>query len=158
MSLFYSMQECRFDEQINVIRSQREQQEDIRRTVCRRQALRDRLPRKAHGEWRPAKNRRDPVEMILASEKGRLPELLPLRHGRMVRSAFTFYRGAATHDGRRPLFHTIYRYPGPVLRRCSSLQFWWVCNARTEGHPLLRYFLETATMTKRATALSVFLR
>ena len=33
--------------------------------------------------------------MVLAAEKGRVPDLLPLRHGRMVRSAFTFYRGAA---------------------------------------------------------------
>jgi uncharacterized protein (DUF2252 family) len=33
--------------------------------------------------------------MVLASEKGRMPDLLPLRHGRMVRSAFTFYRGSA---------------------------------------------------------------
>jgi uncharacterized protein (DUF2252 family) len=33
--------------------------------------------------------------MVLASEKGRIPDLLPLRHGRMVRSAFTFYRGSA---------------------------------------------------------------
>jgi len=33
--------------------------------------------------------------MVLAAEKGRLPELLPLRHGRMARSAFTFYRGSA---------------------------------------------------------------
>jgi uncharacterized protein (DUF2252 family) len=33
--------------------------------------------------------------MVLASEKGRMPELLPLRHGRMVQSAFTFYRGSA---------------------------------------------------------------
>ncbi len=33
--------------------------------------------------------------MVLEAEEGRLPELLPLRHGRMVRSAFTFYRGSA---------------------------------------------------------------
>jgi len=33
--------------------------------------------------------------MVLDAEKGRMPDLLPLRHGRMVRSAFTFYRGAA---------------------------------------------------------------
>jgi hypothetical protein len=33
--------------------------------------------------------------MVLASEQGRIPKLLPLRHGRMVRSAFTFYRGSA---------------------------------------------------------------
>jgi uncharacterized protein (DUF2252 family) len=33
--------------------------------------------------------------MVLAAENGRIPDLLPLRHGRMVQSAFTFYRGAA---------------------------------------------------------------
>jgi hypothetical protein len=58
-------------------------------------ALRDKCPRQSHTGWKPAKGRRDPVEMVLASEHGRLPKLLPLRHGRMVRSAFTFYRGSA---------------------------------------------------------------
>ena len=58
-------------------------------------ALRTKYPRQSHSEWKPPKNRRDPVEMVLASEKGRIPKLLPLRHGRMVRSAFTFYRGSA---------------------------------------------------------------
>jgi uncharacterized protein (DUF2252 family) len=58
-------------------------------------ALRDKCPREAHAEYKPSKNRRDAVEMVLASEKGRMPELLPLRHGRMVQSAFTFYRGSA---------------------------------------------------------------
>ena len=58
-------------------------------------ALRHACPRRSHGAWNPPSGRRDPVEMVLASENGRLPNLLPLRHGRMVRSAFTFYRGAA---------------------------------------------------------------
>ncbi len=58
-------------------------------------ALRSKCPRKAHAEWKAPSNRRDAVEMVLASEKGRIPELLPLRHGRMVQSAFTFYRGSA---------------------------------------------------------------
>lgn len=58
-------------------------------------ALRDKCPREAHAEWKAPKNRRDPVEMLLASEKGRIPELLPLRHRRMVQSAFTYYRGSA---------------------------------------------------------------
>lgn len=57
--------------------------------------LRDRCPRKAHSEWKVPRNRRDAVEMVLASEKGRIPELLPLRHGRMAQSPFTFYRGSA---------------------------------------------------------------
>src|SRR5512139_624397 len=58
-------------------------------------ALRKACPRESHAVWKAPSNRRDPVEMVLAAEKGRLPELLPLRHGRMVRSAFTFYRGSA---------------------------------------------------------------
>src|SRR5215467_11381516 len=58
-------------------------------------ALREKCPRTSHAKWKPAPNRPDPVDLVLQSEKGRMPELLPLRHGRMVRSAFTFYRGAA---------------------------------------------------------------
>jgi uncharacterized protein (DUF2252 family) len=58
-------------------------------------ALREICPRNAHANWKASSGRRDPVELVLESEKGRLPELLPLRHGRMVRSAFTFYRGSA---------------------------------------------------------------
>ena len=57
--------------------------------------LRKACPRESHAAWKAPRDRRDAVELVLASEKGRLPELLPLRHGRMVRSAFTFYRGAA---------------------------------------------------------------
>lgn len=58
-------------------------------------ALREVCPREAHGVWKAPSGRRDAVDLVLAAEKGRLPDLLPLRHGRMVRSAFTFYRGAA---------------------------------------------------------------
>ena len=58
-------------------------------------SLRATCPRSAHGDWKAASDRRDAVEIVLAAGKGRLPELLPLRHGRMVRSAFTFYRGSA---------------------------------------------------------------
>jgi uncharacterized protein (DUF2252 family) len=57
--------------------------------------LRATCPRDAHATWKAPANRRDAVELILAAEEGRVPDLLPLRHGRMVRSAFTFYRGAA---------------------------------------------------------------
>src|SRR3954468_15156439 len=58
-------------------------------------ALRDKCPRRSHGGWKPPPGRGDAVEMVLDAEKGRMANLLPLRHGRMVRSAFTFYRGAA---------------------------------------------------------------
>ena len=58
-------------------------------------ALRDAVPRAEHSGWKPPKERRDPVEIVLAANEGRLPELLPIRHGRMSQSPFTFYRGSA---------------------------------------------------------------
>jgi uncharacterized protein (DUF2252 family) len=58
-------------------------------------ALRNRLAREQHGEWTPPKDRRDPVKMVIESSKGRIPELLPIRYGRMMVSPFTFYRGTA---------------------------------------------------------------
>lgn len=58
-------------------------------------ALRKQCPRKSHAEWKAQPDRKDPVDLVLEAEIGRIPELLPMRHGRMVRSAFTFYRGAA---------------------------------------------------------------
>ena len=58
-------------------------------------AMREVCPRDAHAVWKPPAGRPDPVQLVLEAEKGRLPDLLPLRHGRMVRSPFTFYRGAA---------------------------------------------------------------
>ena len=58
-------------------------------------ALRERCPRDTHSKWKAPKDRRDAVATVLAAEEGRMPDLLPLRHGRMVRSPFTFYRGSA---------------------------------------------------------------
>jgi uncharacterized protein (DUF2252 family) len=58
-------------------------------------ALRDKCPRDSHAAWKAPKDRRGAVDTILAAEKGRFPDLLPLRHGRMARSPFTFYRGSA---------------------------------------------------------------
>src|ERR1700755_766653 len=58
-------------------------------------ALRDKCPRKSHSVWKAPHDRRDPVGLVLEADEGRMGELLPLRHGRMVHSAFTFYRGNA---------------------------------------------------------------
>ena len=57
--------------------------------------LRDACPREAHAVWKAPAGRPDPVSLVLEADKGRLPELLPLRHGRMALSPFTFYRGSA---------------------------------------------------------------
>ena len=58
-------------------------------------SLREACPRTSHAAWKAPADRPDPVHLVLEANTGRIPELLPLRHGRMVRSPFTFYRGAA---------------------------------------------------------------
>jgi uncharacterized protein (DUF2252 family) len=58
-------------------------------------ALREKVPRTAHGEYVPAARRPDPVEFLMKADRGRLPELLPIRYGRMRSSPFAFFRGAA---------------------------------------------------------------
>jgi uncharacterized protein (DUF2252 family) len=56
---------------------------------------RDACPRSSLGSWELATDRGDPVEILERQDETRLPELVPIRHGRMSASAFTFYRGAA---------------------------------------------------------------
>ena len=58
-------------------------------------SLRNKAPRSAHAEWHAPKNRPDPVEILSASNAGRIEHLVPVRFGRMSQSPFAFYRGAA---------------------------------------------------------------
>jgi uncharacterized protein (DUF2252 family) len=58
-------------------------------------ALRTCCPRGSHAEWKPLEERRDPIDLLLESGANRLPQLVPIRYGRMMQSPFTFYRGAA---------------------------------------------------------------
>jgi uncharacterized protein (DUF2252 family) len=51
--------------------------------------------RSAQSEWTPPASRHDPVAIIEAQDARRVQDLVPIRHGRMAASAFTFYRGAA---------------------------------------------------------------
>jgi uncharacterized protein (DUF2252 family) len=68
-------------------------------TVADREALgreaRDRAPLEAHSGWQPPLDRPDPVALLEAQNATRDPDLVPVRHGRMMASAFTFYRGSA---------------------------------------------------------------
>ena len=56
---------------------------------------RGRTPCSSHQGWRPAKDRPDPVALLEEQNTTREPDLVPVRHGRMMVSPFTFYRGAA---------------------------------------------------------------
>ncbi len=58
-------------------------------------AARGEVPRSSHGTWEPRSDRRDPVDVLEEQATTRVPELVPLRYGRMLASPFTFYRGAA---------------------------------------------------------------
>lgn len=58
-------------------------------------ALRDTVPRSTHGNWNPPAERSDPIALLETSSLGRLPNLVPIRYGRMLKSPFTFLRGAA---------------------------------------------------------------
>jgi uncharacterized protein (DUF2252 family) len=58
-------------------------------------AAREHVPRSSHGEWAPAAGRRDPVAVLEGQAVSRVPELVPIRYGRMLVSPFTFFRGAA---------------------------------------------------------------
>ncbi len=58
-------------------------------------AARRRTPRSAHAGWEPPSDRSDPVKVLTDQDKTRVKQLVPIRHGRMAASAFTFYRGAA---------------------------------------------------------------
>lgn len=63
--------------------------------VARGKAARNEVPRSSHGRWEPAADRADPVALLQEQGATRLPELVPIRYGRMLVSPFTFYRGAA---------------------------------------------------------------
>src|SRR3954469_14931455 len=58
-------------------------------------AARASTPRSNHAEFAPASNRPDPITLLERQAQSRVPELVPIRYGRMGVSPFTFYRGAA---------------------------------------------------------------
>jgi uncharacterized protein (DUF2252 family) len=61
----------------------------------RGKALRRRCPRAALGKWQAPGHERDVIAIIKRSNVDREPDLVPVRHGRMLQSPFAFYRGAA---------------------------------------------------------------
>ncbi len=63
--------------------------------IARGEAMRKHCPRGSHAVWSAPDDRPDPLRLIEEANGGRIPELIPLRHGRMLPSPFTFYRGTA---------------------------------------------------------------
>ena len=63
--------------------------------VARGKAARAKVPRSTHAEFEPAPDRADPVWLLQRQAESRVPELVPIRYGRMLVSPFAFYRGGA---------------------------------------------------------------
>jgi uncharacterized protein (DUF2252 family) len=59
------------------------------------QERRKALKRVDLGEWKAAKSRPDPVDLLAGADRGRIPHLLRIKHARMAASPFGFFRGAA---------------------------------------------------------------
>jgi uncharacterized protein (DUF2252 family) len=57
-------------------------------------SLRKEVPRSGHAGWTPPPSRRDPLEILEESNATRLPDLVPVRYGRMMVSPFTYFRGS----------------------------------------------------------------
>ena len=69
--------------------------------LARGRGLRTLSPRRELARWKVADGRADPIDLLIANSAGRVPELVPIRYGRMMASPFAFYRGAAAimaHD------------------------------------------------------------
>ena len=63
--------------------------------VARGRAARAEVPRSRHAPFEPAPDRADPIALLERQAQTRVPELVPIRYGRMLVSPFAFYRGAA---------------------------------------------------------------
>src|SRR5215218_4629175 len=68
---------------------------DNRQRHERGRAARRVAPRGSHAEWVPAPDRPDPIDLLEAQDRDRIPDLVPIRYSRMMASPFTFMRGSA---------------------------------------------------------------
>ena len=100
-------------------------------------ALREKCPRKSHGEVVLGQGERDIVELIDAQNEDRLQNLVPVRHGRMVQSAFAYFRGTALIQAHDLEGYANQRNNCSFLRRLSSDEFRRLRDARAKYR--LRY-------------------
>jgi uncharacterized protein (DUF2252 family) len=69
--------------------------DSVKQREAKGKAARAQTPRSSHAEWQAPADREDPVAILEGQAQSRVPELVPIRYGRMLVSPFTFYRGAA---------------------------------------------------------------
>jgi uncharacterized protein (DUF2252 family) len=79
----------------SVTKSKRVPHPSLEERRARGKEARERTPLSSHSGWVAASDRPDPVALLQEQDATREPDLVPVRHGRMLVSPFTFYRGAA---------------------------------------------------------------
>jgi Uncharacterized protein conserved in bacteria (DUF2252). len=67
------------------------------------------VPRSSHAQWVPPADRPDPVTVLEEQAKTRVPDLIPIRYGRMIASPFAYFRGAAA-----PMAWDLAHTPRPI--------------------------------------------
>jgi len=86
-------------------------------------ALRNAVPREAHGTWKAPKGRRDPVDLLTESNKRRLPQFVPIRFGRMLQSPFTFK--PINHSHHFSIFRVFSHNLDPQ-QACTAMVIRWI--------------------------------
>jgi uncharacterized protein (DUF2252 family) len=83
----------------------------------RGKAARAEVPRESHAQWQPPKDRPDPIALLESQAATRVPDLVPVRYGRMMETPFTYYRGAAL-----PMASDLARTPatGLIVQACGD--------------------------------------
>ena len=66
-----------------------------KKRAAKGKAVRAELPRERHAEWSTAQRKQTPLDLLAEQATTRVPELVPIRYGRMAATPFTYYRGAA---------------------------------------------------------------
>jgi len=88
-------------------------------------SLRQTVPRSAHAAWRPPADRADLIQLLEVSNRERLPELIPIRHSRMLKSPLAAFRGLPSM-----MAHDLARLPTTDIRLqtcgdCHLQNFGW---------------------------------
>jgi uncharacterized protein (DUF2252 family) len=76
-------------------RARRNRHLSVEERIARGKEARAATPRSSHGSWEPATDRPDPIALLEEQAESRVPDLVPIRYGRMLDSPFAFFRGAA---------------------------------------------------------------
>ena len=67
----------------------------LEQRIAKGKAVRAAVPRARHAEWSPSQRVLQPLDLLAEQAETRVPDLVPIRHGRMAASSFAYFRGAA---------------------------------------------------------------